>query len=77
MIAAPAALLERVRHAHQAGVDVYRACALCDHGPRRNGQPGCCTLDGRRPVPVNAARGRDGRCGPEARHMRIDGWDLS
>jgi hypothetical protein len=55
--------------------DSFRACALCDHGPLRGGQPGCCTLH-RRPVLVSVMRRPDGACGPEAVHMRIDGWDL-
>lgn len=64
------------RHARAAGVDLYRACALCDHGPARGATPGRCTLDPARPVPVALARAHDGRCGPDAAQLRIDGWDL-
>lgn len=62
------------RHARAYGVDLYRACALCDHGAPLSGR---CALDAARPVPVAAARSRDGRCGPDATQLRIDGWDLT
>lgn len=72
MNAAPAPLLQRVRTAYAAAVsDPYRACALCDHGADSR-----CLRDGPSGVLVQTERARHGACGPEARHMRIGGWDL-
>lgn len=65
------------RHARATGVDLYRACALCDHGPERAGDPARCDLDWAHPVPITFARSREGRCGPDAAQLRIDGWDLT
>lgn len=64
------------RHARATGVDLYRACALCDHGPAHNGRPGACTRYGDA-VSVPVARSRDGFCGPNAAHLRINAWDLT
>lgn len=53
-------------------VDLYRACALCDHGAG-----GLCRRAQALGVPVQLERSTHGPCGPEARFMRIGGWDLS
>lgn len=67
--AAAPQLMQRV-HRAWGQPDAYRACALCDHGDAghcRRAWP---------PTPVATERATGGACGPEARHMRIDGWDL-
>jgi hypothetical protein len=75
---AEAPLLQHVRQAYAAAqADPYRACTLCDHGPARSGHPELCALGGQPRMRLSVARGRDGACGPEAKHMRIGGWDLS
>lgn len=51
----------------------HGACQVCDHG---RAQPGQCLMPGR-PVPVAAARSREGHCGPEAQHLCIGGDDLA
>ena len=76
-VTARAPLQQRVQQAwaaHQA--DPYRACALCDHGPRHSGHAELCTLGGQPRLRIAVARGAGGPCGPEAQHLRIDGWDL-
>jgi hypothetical protein len=76
--ATPIPLLQHVRSAYaQAQADLYRACTLCDHGPRRSGHHDLCALGGQPRLRVHVARSADGPCGPEAKHMRIDGWDLA
>ena len=56
--------------------DLYRACALCDHGRPRGDRAHGCALLGAQPLPVQEARAPHGPCGRDAAHLRVGGWDL-
>lgn len=79
--ATTAPALQHVQAVQRAGAiaqaDPYRACTLCDHGPRASGQHDTCAMGGHPVQSVQVARAAYGACGPEARHLRIDGWDLT
>lgn len=52
-------------------VDLYRACAICDHGKG----PHCRnpTVVGQKTRPVEECRRHGGPCGPEATHLNFPG----
>jgi hypothetical protein len=57
----------------------YRACELCDHGRHDDAGLSCYCSAAVAPLrwqSVAIVRARYAACGPEARHMRVDGQPL-
>ena len=58
------------------GPDLYRACALCDHGRPLGNRAHRCALLAPTTLTVEEARDATGPCGRDAAHLRLRGWDL-